>query len=130
MWEVIEHIHEKDLKQLIENVRKHLNPGGLFIISVTNKSDAPQGVELHQTIKPKQWWIEQIECEGLHYREEYLDYFNGQYIRGRKQTNEYFNLVFSNDNSKHHVPRLTMKDKLVDSWIGSKFHRIIKQGIV
>src|ERR1051325_2350118 len=33
-WEVMEHIHERDIPGVVENVKKHLKPGGLWIMSV------------------------------------------------------------------------------------------------
>jgi 2-polyprenyl-3-methyl-5-hydroxy-6-metoxy-1,4-benzoquinol methylase len=48
-WEVMEHIATPDLKQVFENVVRHLEPGGYFIASTTETSDIHEGLELHQT---------------------------------------------------------------------------------
>lgn len=60
-WEVLEHIHTRDLKQLFTNIEHHLAPGGFFIASTSNNSDMQNGVELHQTqMTATQWqnWIQ------------------------------------------------------------------------
>src|SRR5256885_5567126 len=48
-WELIEHIAEKDLTKIALNVKKHLAPGGLWIMSVANYDCVVDGVNLHQT---------------------------------------------------------------------------------
>src|ERR1039457_3002265 len=75
-WEVIEHIAEPSLKPLAENVRKHLKPGGLWIMSIATWADAPRGLQLHQTVKPRDWWIAKFRELGLENIEEYVHYFN------------------------------------------------------
>ena len=49
MWEVLEHIHPKDLPQLFTNILAHLEPGGYFVASTTSTPDIHDGVDLHQT---------------------------------------------------------------------------------
>lgn len=49
MWEVLEHIHERDLKQLFDNICTHLAAGGYFVASTTSGPDVHDGVDLHQT---------------------------------------------------------------------------------
>jgi len=60
-WEVLEHIPEKDLLQLIENVKSHLAEGGIFIGSVSKIVDDP----LHVTIHENDWWIKKFSDFGL-----------------------------------------------------------------
>jgi SAM-dependent methyltransferase len=56
MWEVLEHIHERDLPQLFGNIIKHLEPGGYFIASTSSTPDIHDGVDLHQTKWPNAQW--------------------------------------------------------------------------
>lgn len=60
-WEVLEHIPEKDLPQLIENVKAHLAEGGIFIGSISKIVDDP----LHVTIHENDWWIKKFLDFGL-----------------------------------------------------------------
>jgi SAM-dependent methyltransferase len=83
-WEVMEHIAERDLPQLVENVKRHLAPAGIWIMSVASGHDIVNGVELHQTVQPKTWWIDKLKSLGLEHREEYVSYFNTQWVRGPK----------------------------------------------
>ena len=55
-WEVIEHISTPDLKRVLDNIHRHLEPGGYFIASTTETSDIHQGIELHQTRWNNQQW--------------------------------------------------------------------------
>lgn len=57
IWEVLEHIHERDLSELLTNVSKLLSEQGYFIgsISLVEYVDR-DGIPYHVTLKPKQWW--------------------------------------------------------------------------
>ncbi len=70
-WEVMEHIATPDLKQVFENVSRHLEPGGYFIASTTETSDIHEGIELHQTQWTNPQWREYV---AKHFPElEYVD---------------------------------------------------------
>ena len=56
MWEVLEHIHERDLPQVFGNIIQHLEPGGYFIASTSSTPDIHDGVDLHQTRWPNAQW--------------------------------------------------------------------------
>ena len=56
MWEVLEHIHERDLPQVFGNIIHHLEPGGYFIASTSSTPDIHDGVDLHQTRWPNSQW--------------------------------------------------------------------------
>jgi len=127
-WEVMEHIAEPDIATVAANVKKHLAPGGLWIMSVDSKDDIVKGVNLHQTVQPKSWWINKFAQLGLTYFPEYVKYFNTQWIRGPKYGYSYtsFHLVVAADPSK--VPPLLRNDKwqrrgalrwIYDRWRGS-----------
>jgi 2-polyprenyl-3-methyl-5-hydroxy-6-metoxy-1,4-benzoquinol methylase len=56
MWEVLEHIHTRDLPQLFNNIMAHLDRGGYFVASTTSTPDIHDGVDLHQTKWPNAQW--------------------------------------------------------------------------
>ncbi|MEH3086251.1 MAG: methyltransferase domain-containing protein [Xylophilus ampelinus] len=66
MWEVLEHIAEADLPQLLMNVREHLLPDGYFLgsISLLEYTD-PNGTPYHITLQSREWWNEQFTRQGL-----------------------------------------------------------------
>jgi cyclopropane fatty-acyl-phospholipid synthase-like methyltransferase len=66
-WEVLEHIPEDKLPGLFSNVLAHLKPTGLFVASVATfeDKDPATGAVWHVTVKPKEWWIENLERSGL-----------------------------------------------------------------
>ena len=59
-WEVMEHIATPDLKQVFQNVSRHLEPGGYFIASTTETSDIHEGIELHQTQWTNPQWRDYV----------------------------------------------------------------------
>lgn len=70
-WEVMEHIATPDLKQVMENISRHLEIGGYFIASTTETSDIHEGLELHQTRWNNQEWRDYM---AKHFPElEYVD---------------------------------------------------------
>ena len=66
-WEVLEHIPEERLSGLITNIRRHLNPGGMFVASVALFPDGDpfKGVVYHVTLKPKDWWLDRWAEHGF-----------------------------------------------------------------
>jgi SAM-dependent methyltransferase len=127
-WEVIEHIHERDLPAVAENVKKHLRPGGLWIMSVALCDDIVEGVNLHQTVRPKAWWVEKFSSLGLKSVDQYVQYFNTQFVRGPKDTgNPGFHLVLTNDpNLNPPIPHERLAVRLYDKWLGSTPQRGLK----
>lgn len=66
MWEVLEHIGEADLPQLLANVTAHLPPDGYFIGSISLLEYASaDGVPYHLTLKPREWWAQAFAAAGL-----------------------------------------------------------------
>lgn len=64
-WEVLEHIHECDLPQLFSNIKEHLELEGIFVASVATYPDENQNAKYHVTIKPREWWEQQLAKNGL-----------------------------------------------------------------
>lgn len=81
-WEVMEHIIEGDLKQLLDNIKSHL--GGIFICSVHHSYDKHDGLQYHQTIKPIEWWDNLFKENGFKRRAEVEKLFEGNYLREEK----------------------------------------------
>lgn len=131
-WEVMEHIKESDMPKVIANIKKHLLPTGLLILSITDIDDMNRGVNLHQTVRPKDWWIAKFKEYGFEYLEKHLKYFNGQFIRGGKYDGPHsFNLVLSySPKDAPPIPELDFKNYLFDIWYGSKAQKYLKRLIV
>lgn len=95
-WEVLEHIPVEKVPGLIENIHKHLKPGGIFACSISVASDKPEGVELHVTRKYPDWWISQFEKFGLSPKGDVKDdgfgyhYIFSTRVRGRKNGNNFW----------------------------------------
>ncbi|MGQ0636921.1 MAG: class I SAM-dependent methyltransferase [Planctomycetaceae bacterium] len=66
-WELLEHIHERDLKQLLDNIRRHLAPQGYVLCSIAafEDRDEEHGWVYHNTVQPRAWWLERFASEGL-----------------------------------------------------------------
>jgi SAM-dependent methyltransferase len=129
-WEVLEHIHSNDLPGLVENVKLHLRPGGFWVASVSPNNDFIDGINLHQTVKPFEWWVNRMHELGLQHNSSYLDYFNTQYVRGPKfGAPGSFHLVLSAQTLST-PPTLTTRVRILDSWHGSRAQRIFRRLIV
>jgi|SRR5665213_1041652 len=131
-WEVMEHIQERDLSTVVENVKHHLRPGGLWITSITPEDDIVQGVNLHQTVKPKSWWVKKFETLGLVHVEEYAHYFNTQFVRGPKYmaSRSAFHLVLTSDrNMSPTPPKESFVTRIYDMWLGSYLQQVLYYAI-
>jgi hypothetical protein len=130
-WEVMEHIAERDLPKVAENVKKHMADGALWIMSVDDGSYLVGGVDLHQTVRPKQWWVKTFENLGLYHCEEYVRFFNTQFVRGPKYGSSGFHLVLTQDRGKAPpVPRESFVVRCYDHWLGSGLHRLLRSIVV
>lgn len=127
-WEVMEHIRENDLAVVAQNVKQHLRSGGLWIMSISPIDDMVNGVNLHQTVKPKQWWVEKFSTFGLIHLEKYVSYFNTQFVRGPKFNADAasFHLVLTDDNKlAPPIPEQGLCTRLYDTWLGSLPQRLL-----
>jgi SAM-dependent methyltransferase len=127
-WEFIEHIAEGDLPAVISNVKKHLEPGGLWILSVANYDSFVDGVNLHQTVKPKNWWVSKFASFDLTHLEPLVEYFGNQFVRGdhRGETEREFHLVLTNDIHRSPKPLPVRWDhRIRDRWVGSKYQQAL-----
>lgn len=69
-FDVLEHISESDLPQLLGNIRSHLKLGGIFIAGIATFPD--EGY--HVTLKPEEWWNDLHASQRL-VRTEGLEHF-------------------------------------------------------
>jgi SAM-dependent methyltransferase len=86
-WDVLEHIPTEKIPVLLQNVRKHLAPGGLFVGSVdmTPDGDPMTGAVYHLTVKPKDWWMTTFQDQQ--FVEEKVHPFEvPDYVRGNGTT--------------------------------------------
>jgi SAM-dependent methyltransferase len=82
-WEFFEHIAEHDLPGVIENIGRHLAPGGFVLGSISLIEDVLNGVRLHQTVQRKPWWIKTFARHGLEHHRPLEQYFNCDMVNGK-----------------------------------------------
>lgn len=108
-WVVFEHIKEKDIPTLIANMQKHLAENGILIFSIGNGPDWVNGVNLHQTIKPREWWIKRLPFKN---DESLLAYFGKHLIRYGHPEGD-FRLAMLNGLVPI-LPKSSLKDRIKD----------------
>lgn len=127
-WELIEHIAEQDLPELCRSVSAHLADGGLWIMSVANWHDVHNGVELHQTVRPKTWWAKTLLDHGFVEAPKVVEWFDGQWVRGREESELNFHIAVTNNPSKMpRIPQPRMSTRMLDRWIGSRPQKLLKK---
>ncbi|MDR2528127.1 MAG: class I SAM-dependent methyltransferase [Synergistaceae bacterium] len=70
-WELMEHIRETDMRQLFDNIKKHLLPNGYFIGSIAMFDDIGDGLSYHPTVKPYNWWVDKFSEYGFFLTEKH-----------------------------------------------------------
>ena len=127
-WEFMEHIQKKDLDQLIRNVMKHMAPGGIWIMSITNGPSIVNGVEYHVTKEQKEWWIKKFASYGLINVPDYIKYFNTQFVRGKYESLTNFHLAVCKDpTAAPKIPKIKLGRWLWERWVGTKTQIRLKQ---
>jgi SAM-dependent methyltransferase len=126
-WEMMEHIATPDIPRVAANVKKHLAPGGLWIMSVSPREDIVNGVNLHQTVQPQPWWVAKFAQLGLENLPEYVNYFNTQWVRGPKYGySNSFHLVLAQGRANlPPVPREGLLRWIYDRWLNSMPQKFI-----
>lgn len=69
-WEVIEHIHPDDLDAFFTNITKHMGEDSIFCGSISTVPST-EGRILHQSVFPKEVWINEILNKHFSVIEEY-----------------------------------------------------------
>lgn len=125
-WEVIEHIAEKDLPTIAENVKKHMSKDSMWIVSIAPWDDFVNGLNLHQCVHPEAWWIEKFAKIGFIARKDYLKYFDGHFVRGSKAGTRSFNLVLTlPENELPNIPKETLLQRALSKWRGTVLQKIL-----
>lgn len=81
-WEFFEHISEENLPSVVENILRHLARQGMLFVSISSDSSIIDGVDLHQTVQQKPWWIKSFARLGLERQPMVERYFNFDTVRG------------------------------------------------
>jgi cyclopropane fatty-acyl-phospholipid synthase-like methyltransferase len=120
-WEVMEHIATPDIPRVATNVKNHLAPGGLWIMSVSPRPDIVNGVNLHQTVQPEPWWVAKFAELGLLNLPEFVSYFNTQWVRGPKYgySNSFHLVLAQGRNSLPAIPSEGALRWIYDRWLSS-----------
>jgi SAM-dependent methyltransferase len=128
-WEVMEHIAEKDLPGVASNVARHLEKGGLWIMSISPADDIVGGINYHQTVRPRPWWLAKFAEFGWVHLPEYVAYFNTQFIRGPKYggPRSGFHLVLGRPGEpRPRIPRERIRTRLYDRWLNCKVQKKLR----
>lgn len=82
-WEFFEHIKEQDLLGVLENIDRHLRPGGWLMASIANTQICfgTRGIVYHHTIKSAQWWYAMFERIGLKHDKDTDTWFGSDRVR-------------------------------------------------
>ncbi len=95
-WEFIEHIEEPKLSGVFKNIENHLDKDGVVIMSVSPNDDIVNGVNLHRTVKPFDWWIEKTASFGFKHHSSAVAYFSpDNWIRYEENAPNSFHLVLT-----------------------------------
>ena len=80
-FEFFEHIDLPGLSGVIDNVKRHLKPGGLLIGSINTHSSQLNGIDYHLTVEKPIWWIEMFEMHGFIYRKDLWHVIDPDWLR-------------------------------------------------
>ena len=80
-WEFFEHIDLPGLTGVIDNIKRHLKPGGLLIGSINTNSSQSNGIDYHLTVEKPIWWIEMFEINGFVYRRDLWHVIDPDWLR-------------------------------------------------
>ena len=127
-WEVMEHIAEENMPALFDNAARHLAKGGMWIMSIANSSDVVSGVELHQTIRSKAWWVGRLTGHGFIHAPEMEGYFCSQYVRGKFDNDTTFHVIVTNDRARlPPIPSQSIFTVASDYWVGSRPQQLLRR---
>ncbi len=90
-WEFWEHIPEKDIPAVVENIKNHVEDGAIFVGSISSSVEPH-----HCTAKTKSWWKD-LFCElGWMWIPGYEDHFGKDVVRGLgpEEENISYSVVF------------------------------------
>ncbi len=127
-WEVLEHIARRDIAAVCANIRSHIGATGLAILSISGGPDVVNGVELHQTVENRSWWLEVFRTNGLYHQDQLVAYFGDQFVRGPGQNAPgSFHLILApTEQIALPVPHWSRRHRLLDRWYGSGPYRLLR----
>lgn len=83
-WEFLEHLNLHGLRGAFNNVHWHATSDALFLGSISTIPDIQGGIRLHQTVKPREWWLRWFVDEGWTHRPDLEAHFADEWLRGPK----------------------------------------------
>ncbi len=95
-WEFIEHIEEDRLADVFNNIDRHLARNGVVVMSVSPIDDIVDGINLHRTVKPYDWWLTACKAFGFVHHPHAVTYFSpDHWIRFEENAAQSFHLVLT-----------------------------------
>lgn len=95
-WEFIEHIEEERLPAVFKNIEAHLERDGVLIMSVSPIDDIVNGVNLHRTVRPYEWWVATCSSFGFLHHPQAIKYFApDNWIRFEENATQSFHLILT-----------------------------------
>jgi len=106
-WEVLEHIKVEDLPMIFNNINRHLEKYGIVIFSISPNDDIIDGVNLHKTIKPFDWWENKIKEFGFIHHPDAIKYFMpNKWIRYEDNAPGSFHLLLTRRDEQNIVQKI------------------------
>lgn len=132
IWEVMEHLPKDRLSVVCQNIHTHLEEHGLVVMSIASTEEQIWGNALHLTVQEKEKWIQLFEQNKLYPLGGYEAFFNTQYVRGPKQNapGSFHVFLAKNPLKVPSPPKIALKEWLIDRWLLSRPHKVIKKLIV
>lgn len=84
-WEVMEHIPEERLDIFLDNIKRHLAPGGVLVASIPFDQGEPSE-QWHVTWKSRIWWDELFRRHGYVPCSKTLHLLQSHRVRGEIET--------------------------------------------
>lgn len=78
LFGVFEHFKEEDLPTVFDNIKKHLRRQGILL---GNIGTHPDRHDYHQTVRPKNWWLNLLSQNEFVFHQEKLDLFKNAWPR-------------------------------------------------
>jgi 2-polyprenyl-3-methyl-5-hydroxy-6-metoxy-1,4-benzoquinol methylase len=108
LWEVIEHIHRRDLPALFSNLDRHLAPNGVIVMSVSTVQDTINGVDLHQTVEGPEWWYRTFSDLDFRDHPNIVRWFGNDFVRWEENAAGSFHVILTRaGEAPIHAARIT-----------------------
>lgn len=75
-WEFMEHLYEEDLDGVLDNIKTHLKPHGLYICGISTRDEYG-----HFLLRDYNWWINKFASVGLIQDTKLVEYFGTDWVR-------------------------------------------------